>query len=111
MHLSRRGFALAASLIFVPSLLAAQTYPNKNDPRNDLKPGRLDAAKGADFDHAYLTMMIQHHEGALQMVDDLLAAPLAAQDVDVGVFANDVVTVQTAEIGVMQRMLSKMSDK
>jgi uncharacterized protein (DUF305 family) len=31
--------------------------------------------------------------------------------VDVNVFANDVVTVQTAEIGVMQRMLSQMSDK
>jgi uncharacterized protein (DUF305 family) len=71
----------------------------------------LDAAKGAEFDHAFLTMMIQHHEGALQMVDDLLAAPLAAQDIDVSVFANDVVTVQTAEIGVMQRMLSQMSDK
>jgi uncharacterized protein (DUF305 family) len=71
----------------------------------------LDAAKGAEFDRAFLTMMIQHHEGALQMVDDLLAAPLAAQDIDVSVFANDVVTVQTAEIGVMQRMLSQMSDK
>ena len=71
----------------------------------------LDAASGAEFDHAYLTMMIQHHEGALQMVEDLFAAPLAGQDVDVNVFANDVVTVQTAEIGVMQRMLSQMSDK
>jgi uncharacterized protein (DUF305 family) len=71
----------------------------------------LDAATGAAFDHAYLTGMIQHHEGALQMVDDLLNTPLAGQDVDVGVFANDVVTVQTAEIGVMQRMLSQMSDK
>ncbi len=71
----------------------------------------LDAAKGAEFDHAYLEMMIQHHEGALQMVEDLFAAPLAGQDVDVNVFANDVVTVQTAEIGVMQRMLSQMSEK
>lgn len=71
----------------------------------------LDAAKGADFDRAYLEMMIQHHEGALQMVEDLMNTPLAGQDVDVGVFANDVVTVQTAEIGVMQRMLSQMSDK
>ncbi len=71
----------------------------------------LDAAKGAEFDHSYLTMMIQHHEGALQMVEDLFNTPLAGQDVDVNVFANDVVTVQTAEIGVMQRMLSQMSDK
>ena len=36
--------------------------------------------------------MIQHHEGALQMVKDLLATPGAGQDVDVNVFANDVVT-------------------
>ena len=43
MHLSHRAFALVASLIFVPSFLAAQTYPSNNDPRNDLKPGRLDA--------------------------------------------------------------------
>jgi uncharacterized protein (DUF305 family) len=71
----------------------------------------LDAASGAAFDHAYLTMMIQHHEGALQMVEDLFNTPLAGQDVDVNVFANDVVTVQTAEIGAMQRMLSQMSDK
>ena len=38
----------------------------------------------------FLTLMIQHHNGALKMVADLLAAPLAAQDVDVSVFANDV---------------------
>ena len=42
MHLSRRVFALAA-LLFVPSLLAAQTYPSNKDPRTTLKPGRLDA--------------------------------------------------------------------
>lgn len=71
----------------------------------------LDAANGAEFDRDFLTMMIQHHEGALKMVEDLFAVPLAGQDVDVNVFANDVVTVQTAEIGVMQRMLSQMSDK
>jgi uncharacterized protein (DUF305 family) len=71
----------------------------------------LDAASGADFDRAYLEGMIQHHEGALKMVDDLLSTPLAGQEVNVNVFANDVVTVQTAEIGAMQRMLSQMSDK
>jgi uncharacterized protein (DUF305 family) len=40
------------------------------------------------------------------MVADLQAAPLAAQDVNVSVFANDVVTVQTAEIDAMQQMLA-----
>jgi uncharacterized protein (DUF305 family) len=71
----------------------------------------LDAAKGADFDRTFLTLMIQHHEGALQMVKDLFATPRAGQEVDVNVFANDVVTVQTAEIGAMRQMLSQLSDK
>ena len=71
----------------------------------------LDAASAQSFDRAYLTLMIQHHEGALQMVKDLLATPGAAQDVDVSVFANDVVTVQTAEIGAMRRMLSQLPDR
>ena len=66
----------------------------------------LDAAKGVEFDRAYLRLMIQHHAGALKMVDDLFAAPLAGQEVDVNVFANDVVTAQTVEIGIMQKLLT-----
>jgi uncharacterized protein (DUF305 family) len=71
----------------------------------------LDAATGVAFDRAFLTLMIQHHEGALQMVTDLFAKPGAGQEVDVNVFANDVVTVQTAEIGVMRQMLSQLPEK
>ena len=71
----------------------------------------LDAAKGIEFDRAYLRLMIQHHAGALKMVDDLFNAPMAGQDVDVSVFANDVVTAQTAEIGIMQRLLTQLPTK
>lgn len=69
---------------------------------------RLEAARGAAFDRQFLTLMIRHHEGALRMVADLLAAPRAAQDVDVSVLANDVETVQTAEIAVMRQMLEEL---
>ncbi len=72
---------------------------------------RLDQATGAEFDQAFLTLMIQHHEGALQMVAALFETPGAGQDVDVSVFANDVVSVQTAEIDAMRRMLSELSDR
>jgi uncharacterized protein (DUF305 family) len=71
----------------------------------------LDAAKGVAFDRAYLQMMIQHHAGALRMVDDLFNTSLAGQEVDVNVFANDVVTAQTAEIGIMQRLLTQLPAK
>jgi hypothetical protein len=46
MHLARRVFALVAPLV-LPSLLAAQTYPSKDDPRSKLKPGRFDADTAA----------------------------------------------------------------
>ncbi len=68
----------------------------------------LEVAKGVDFDRAFLKYMIMHHEGALTMVDDLFASPMAGQEVDVSVFANDVVTSQTAEIGIMRRLLSQL---
>lgn len=68
----------------------------------------LDAATGPEFDRKFLELMIQHHEGALQMVKDLFARPGAGQEVDVNVFANDVVTVQTAEIGIMRQMLAQL---
>ncbi|HSU97520.1 MAG TPA: hypothetical protein VLI40_09835 [Gemmatimonadaceae bacterium] len=48
MQISRRIFALIAPMIVVPSILAAQTYPSGNDPRNGLKPGRLDAGVAAE---------------------------------------------------------------
>ena len=91
-----------------------QSAPDTSSWRTMTMPGMLtpaqlatlDAARGAEFDKQFLNLMIQHHEGALKMVADLLATPLAAQDVDVSVFANDVVTVQTAVIDTMNEMLA-----
>ena len=77
----------------------------------DAQLKELDASKGADFDRAFLTMMIQHHAGALTMVDDLFAAPMAGQEVDISVFANDVMTSQTGEIGIMRRLLTQIPPK
>ena len=68
----------------------------------------LEASRGTAFDRAYLTMMIQHHAGAIKMVDDLFAAPMSGQEVDVSVFANDVLTIQTGEIGIMRRLLTAL---
>ena len=64
----------------------------------------LNAAQGVDFDRKFLEYMIQHHSGAIKMVNDLFATPGAGQEVDTNVFANDVVTVQTGEIGIMLKL-------
>ena len=96
-----------------------QAAPDTSSWRTMTMPGMLtaaelkalDAATGVEFDRAFLTLMIKHHEGALQMVKDLFEKPGAGQEIDVSVFANDVVTVQTAEIGAMRQMLSQLPDK
>jgi uncharacterized protein (DUF305 family) len=62
-------------------------------------------AKGAEFDHLFLTGMIQHHNGALTMVKDLFDAPGAGQDAEVFNFATDADNTQRAEIRIMQAML------
>jgi uncharacterized protein (DUF305 family) len=72
---------------------------------------KLDQKKGVEFERGFLESMIRHHEGALEMVKDLFATPRAGQEVDVNVFANDVVSVQTAEIGAMRQMLSQLPEK
>ncbi len=93
-----------------------QTVPDSASYHTVSMPGMLNAdqikelndAKGADFDRRYLEYMIMHHEGALKMVEDLFATPQAGQEVNISVFANDVVSVQTAEIGAMRQMLSTL---
>ncbi len=74
----------------------------------DAQLTELDAAKGVAFDRAYLRMMIQHHAGAIEMVNDLFSTPDAGQEVNVNVFANDVATAQTFEIGIMERLYKEL---
>jgi uncharacterized protein (DUF305 family) len=70
---------------------------------------QLDAARGAEFDRRFLTLMIQHHQGAIQMVRDLFSAPGAGQDEVVWKFASDVNVDQTTEIARMRRMLISLT--
>jgi uncharacterized protein (DUF305 family) len=65
----------------------------------------LDQARGKDFDRLFLTGMIQHHRGAVAMVQQLFSTYGAAQDETVFKFASDVNVDQTTEIARMQRML------
>jgi uncharacterized protein (DUF305 family) len=66
----------------------------------------LDAARGTEFDRLFLRDMIQHHQGAVSMVNSLFATPGAAQDQSVFKLASDVSADQTTEIARMQKMLA-----
>lgn len=65
---------------------------------------KLMEASGADFDTMFLTMMVEHHEGAVEM---------ATTETDKGRYgpakklADDIITAQTAEIEEMNKLLGK----
>jgi uncharacterized protein (DUF305 family) len=76
-----------------------------------LSPQQMDAlgkATGRSFDRLFLTGMIQHHRGALVMVQDLFETAGAGQDNVLYDFATDIDNTQRAEIDIMQRMLKEM---
>jgi uncharacterized protein (DUF305 family) len=96
------------------------------DPRGHVMPGmdhpmlmpgmltpeqmaQLDSARGPQFDRLFLKFMIQHHRGAITMVEQLLSTQGAAQDGLVFQFASGVNADQTTEIDRMTRMLDALS--
>jgi uncharacterized protein (DUF305 family) len=76
-------------------------------------PGMLSAAQltelststGPAFDRLFLRYMLQHHQGALAMLDELFGARGAGQDDDIFKFASDVSADQSTEIARMESML------
>jgi uncharacterized protein (DUF305 family) len=68
----------------------------------------LDAARGPTFDRLFLEYMIQHHRGAVTMVQQLVATDRAARDDTVFKLASDVEADQTTEIARMQLMLAAL---
>lgn len=67
----------------------------------------LKKAKGAEFDRLFLQGMIQHHKGALVMVEELFNTAGAGQDSELFNFATEVDTGQRAEIRIMETMLGE----
>lgn len=104
----------------VPDATPAMTMP-MNGMQHDmhhsmLMPGmltdaqlkQLDAARGVEFDRLFLTFMMQHHQGAITMVDTLFGSEGAGQDEVIFRFASDVYADQTTEIDRMQKMLDAL---
>jgi uncharacterized protein (DUF305 family) len=63
----------------------------------------LQAARGSGFDELFLMGMIAHHEGAIDMANDVLAA---GSDPEVRALAETIIVGQQAEIALMQKLLA-----
>ena len=75
----------------------------------DEEMAELAAARGSDFDRLYLESMIQHHQGALDMVEELLDQRGSVQDPLLYEFTSDVTSDQTSEIERMVTLLASFS--
>ncbi|MEU3200205.1 MULTISPECIES: DUF305 domain-containing protein [unclassified Streptomyces] len=96
----------------VPSSMPGMDHGGHGDDGSSDMPGmmgtedmdQLMEASGHDFDTMFLTMMIEHHEGAVDM---------AATEKDKGrrgpakTLADDIITAQTVEIEEMNELLDK----
>jgi uncharacterized protein (DUF305 family) len=71
----------------------------------DEQMAALDKARGPEFDRLFLEGMIRHHQGAVDMVDQLFKSYGAAQDELIYKFASDVYADQSTEIARMQKMM------
>ncbi len=100
-----------------PAASSTAASPASSPMDRPLMPGmlthaqmqQLDRARGTDFDRLFLTGMIQHHQGAIDMVRQLFATPGAGEERVVFKLANDVQVDQATEIARMQRMLAALS--
>ena len=69
---------------------------------------QLERLTGVQFERRFLSAMMQHHRGAVTMVNELFGSYGAAQDEVVFKFASDVGVDQATEIARMQKMLAAL---
>ena len=72
--------------------------------------GDLGNSKSTDFDRLFLQLMINHHDGALEMVEELKKYPGNTYDPVLNEFVSDLINDQGVEIERMNILLTNLSD-
>ncbi|AYF78637.1 DUF305 domain-containing protein [Nocardia yunnanensis] len=96
----------------ITTLLQSFGKPTPSGEMNHDMPGimtkdqmaKLEAASGPEFDKLWMQMMIQHHQGAIDMANTELAQ---GNNADSKSLAQSIVTAQQQEITQMNTMLSQ----
>jgi len=78
-------------------------HMDMNGMISDKQMKELSALKGAKFDKAFLNAMIEHHQGALEMVELLNST----KNAEAKKLAKEIIRVQKAEISSMKKLLAK----
>jgi CubicO group peptidase (beta-lactamase class C family) len=116
MQISQRDeIALIEQWLHAGGHAVGDTHANGNGNGHVMArmPGMLSAeqmsalanASGSRFDRLFLELMIQHHEGAITMVEELFGSSGAGQVSEIFQFASEVESDQRMEIDRMQSLL------
>lgn len=86
------------------------SYRNMHGVLSQKQIRELADAHGTEFDRFFLTYMIEHHAGAVHMVENLFSTDGAAQDEQAFRLASDIQVDQRTEINRMNLMLEELSE-
>lgn len=81
----------------------SRSMSHMNHAMDNMMSG-LAGKTGADFEKAFLSEMIVHHEGAIVMAEALLKNTQRPELVKLG---NDIITAQTGEVSMMKAWLGE----
>lgn len=84
-------------------------YRNMPGVLSQKKIEELADARGSEFDRLFLKYMIEHHAGAVHMVQNLFSTDGAAQDEQAFRLASDIQVDQKTEIERMRMMLDELT--
>ncbi|MFG2131645.1 DUF305 domain-containing protein [Streptomyces sp. NPDC048751] len=93
----------------VPESMPGMDHSAHSGMAGMMDPGdmeKLKKASGKEFDTMFLTMMVEHHEGAVEMATTQKAK---GEYTPAKSMADDIVTAQNAEIEEMNKLLGKKS--
>jgi uncharacterized protein (DUF305 family) len=86
------------------SSMPGMTHESMPGMMSDADMRKLDQAKGAEFDKMWLDMMIEHHQGAVDMAKTELTK---GSNADAKALAQKIIDAQQAEITEMRGLLSQ----
>ncbi|UFS59946.1 DUF305 domain-containing protein [Subtercola endophyticus] len=100
---AEHGMNMASMAATDATIAASPTMPGMASAADLAK---LQTLTGVDAEKLFLTLMIAHHQGGVEMAEALVAR---STDADVVALANTIITAQTSEITYMQQLLAARS--
>jgi len=88
----------------VPESMPGMGHSGMGGMMSEADLGKLGKMSGKDFDTMFLTMMVEHHEGAVEMATTEKAKGAYPAAI---ALAGDIVTAQNAEITEMKKLLGE----